>query len=93
MKLENNDNVCIENVYYPYIGDLHRPKDAENFTLYHGEYFRTYKFEMWPTFRNTHGTHSVDYPTFTTVGEGNPPMYPFVLAADEKGNGLIHGNV
>lgn len=92
MSIDNQDEVFVENVYYPYIGDLHRPKDAENFNMYRNTYaFRLERFEMWPTFRNDVGTHSVDYPTLTMHGFANPPMHPFALFADNDGNGLYIG--
>ena len=91
MHLKNDDKVIIENVYYPYVGDLHRPQDAQHFSLLHGDYFRMQTSEMWPTFRCDVGTHSVDFPTLTFRNDTTPPIYPFALAADEKGNGLYMG--
>ena len=91
MHIDNRDKVYVENIYYPYIGDLHRPVGAKTFTLHYGNYFRLENFEIWPTFRNDVGTHSVDYPTLTVTGAANPPMYPFALAADNRGNGLYIG--
>ena len=88
MHLENNDKVFVENVYYPYIGDLHRPQDAKKFEFIHGGYFATRSSELWPHFQNSCGTHSVDYPTLAIEGDSNPPMYPFALAADDAGNGI-----
>jgi len=92
MHIDNQDKVCVENVYFPYIGDLHRPMDAKSFTMYRSKYaFDAQEFEIWPTFRNDHGTHSVDYPTMTTAGAACPPMYPFTLFSDNNGNGLYIG--
>ena len=93
MHIDNQSDVFVENVYYPYIGDLHRPKDATHFRMYHNTYaFRLTQFEMWPTFRNDIGTHSVDFPTFTMpIAFSNPPMQPFALFADNEGNGLYIG--
>ena len=92
MHIDNQDTVFVENVYYPYIGDLHRPKQAEKFTFSHGSYMRMSEHQLWPVFPNDIGTHSVDYPTLTIGAQhSNPPMYPFGLAADEKGNGLYLG--
>ena len=92
MHIDNQDTVFVENVYYPYLGDLHRPMDAERFVMYRYAYaFRFEEFELWPTFRNDVGTHSVDYPTLTIAGASNPPMQPYTLLADNNGNGLYMG--
>jgi len=88
MKLQNHSQAEIENVFYPYIGDLHRPAGAEWFRVSRGGYWNMYDFEIWPTHQNYVGTHSVDFPTMNQTGDGNPPMYPFILTSDEKGNGL-----
>ena len=91
MRLQNDSAETVENIYYPYIGDLHRPADAARFSLKRGGYLALQDFEMWPTYRNDVGTHSVDFPTFQLTGSANPPMHPYVLATDEKGNGLYMG--
>lgn len=92
MNIKNDDRVSVENVYYPYIGDLHRPKDCKKFEFMHGGYTGMKTYEMYPTFTNPIGTHSVDYPTLTVSNNhSNPPMYPYGLAADENGNGLYIG--
>ena len=91
MRLANNDTGIIENAYYPYIGDLHRPADAKKFSIHRGGYWNMDRFEIWPTHTNYVGTHSVDVPTMNFVGDKNPPMHPYLLASDEKGNGLYMG--
>lgn len=92
MNIENNDSVFVENVYYPYLGDLHRPQGCEQFTFQHGNYMHMETHELFPTFPNPLGTHSVDYPTLALgSSNSNPPMYPYALASDENGNGLYLG--
>ena len=93
MYIDNKSNVYVENVYYPYIGDLHRPDDAVSFNMYRNSYaFRLEKFEMWPTFRNDVGTHGVDFPTLIMpIAFTNPPMHPFTLFSDNNGNGFYIG--
>lgn len=91
MHIDNHDSNIIENVYYPYIGDLYRPNNAKQFTFRHGNYIGMQEYEMYPTFPNCQGTHSVDYPTICAEDHVNPPMNPFGLISDENGNGLYLG--
>ena len=91
MHIENNSTEMVENVYYPYLGDLYRPQAAASFRWHKGGYFSEYDTEIWPTFPNYPGTHSVDVPTIYGAGSDGPPFNPFCLFADEKGNGLYWG--
>lgn len=91
MEIYNNSNIVVENVYYPYFGDVHRPKNCRCFKFMHPEYTGMKTYEMYPTFPNTEGTHSVLYPTKALEGYMNPPMCPFALMEDEQGNGLYIG--
>ena len=91
MNIKNNDACMVENVYYPYIGDLHRPEHAEQFQFEHGGYLGLRTEEMYPHFYSDFGTWSADYPTICKGGADLPPMYPFGLFSDEKGNGLYLG--
>lgn len=89
MHIENRDSHIVENVYYPYIGDLYRPNNAKRFTFQHGNYIGMRECEMYPTFPNCQG--SVEFPTLCTEDHINPPMNPFGLLSDENGNGLFLG--
>ncbi len=91
MKIANNADCVVENVYYPYLGDLHRPIDCAEFGFSHGNYCAMQTHSLYPTFHNYPGTHGTDYPTMCVEGYINPPMYPFGVAADEKGNSLYFG--
>lgn len=92
MNIVNHDTVVIENVYYPYIGDLHRPEKSNKLQFMHGSYSGMRECEMYPRFPNPVGTHSVDFPTLTvSPAFANPPMYPFGLICDEQKNGLYIG--
>ena len=92
MTIANNDQVMVENVYYPYIGDLYRPDGCQKLAFMHGAYCGLREYEMYPRFPNPIGTHSVDYPTLTiSPDHANPPMYPFGLISDQAGNGLYIG--
>ncbi|MCL2478339.1 MAG: DUF6259 domain-containing protein [Treponema sp.] len=92
MKIENRDSVYVENVYYPYLGDLRRPADCSRFTLEHGNYNNLIGMELYPVFHNTRGYYGDDFPVVMTGwSPSTPPMYPFALLSDEKGNGLYFG--
>ena len=91
MHIENRSDMFVENVYYPYLGDLHRPAAAEAFEWHHGRYSRMESTPLWPSFPNFPGTHSVDVPTVYGAGADGPPYNPFCLFADECGNGLYIG--
>ena len=92
MHIENNSKGFVENVYYPYIGDLYRPDGCEKLTLQHEGYIAMSEYELFPCMQNPLGTHSVDYPTLC-VGwsAANPPMSPYCLVSDQAGNGLYFG--
>jgi hypothetical protein len=91
MNIINRSKVIVENVYYPYLGDMHRPVGCEKFDFKHGFYMDFMTYPLYPTFPNPLGTHSVDYPTMSVEGQANLPMNPFGLAMDERGNGLYIG--
>lgn len=91
MHIDNRDEHVVENVYYPYIGDLYRPNNAGRFTFEHGSYCGMKEYELYPKFPNCAGTHSVDYPTLCVEDHSNPPMNPFGLFSDDHGNGLYLG--
>lgn len=91
MHIDNRDSGVVENVYYPYIGDLYRPNNAGRFKFEHGSYCGMKEYELYPLFPNCAGTHSVDYPTLCVEDHINPPMNPFGLISDERGNGLYLG--
>ena len=92
MKIANNDFVYVENVYYPYFGDVRRPKECKSLTLMHGGYCDMNEYSLYPTFPNTRGYFGDDFPTILPNSTHNtPPMYPFALIGDDLGNGLYIG--
>ena len=92
MHIENNSAEFVENVYYPFIGDLYRPDGCERFSIQHESYIAMSEQELYPIMYNNLGTHSVDYPTLN-VGwaAAMPPMSPYCLLSDQAGNGLYIG--
>ncbi|MDR1174444.1 MAG: DUF6259 domain-containing protein [Treponema sp.] len=92
MNIVNNDLVYVENVYYPYFGDLKRPESCKSLSLSHGNYSDMAEYSLYPTFPNTKGYYGDDYPTIITGGGmATAPIYPFALIADDKGNGIYIG--
>ncbi|MCL2834178.1 MAG: DUF6259 domain-containing protein [Treponema sp.] len=92
MKISNNDLVYVENVYYPYFGDLKRPKDCKSFSLMHGGYNDMAEYPLYPVFPNTRGYYGDDFPTILpATTHTTPPMYPFALISDDRGNGFYIG--
>ncbi len=91
MHIDNRDSCMVENVFYPYIGDLHRPTGCQRFSFQHGSYCGMCEYEIYPIFPNCHGTHSVDFPTICPEDYVTPPMKPFGLISDNNGNGLYIG--
>lgn len=91
MHIDNHDCCMVENVFYPYIGDLYRPTGCQRFSFQHGGYCGMTEYEIYPIFPNCHGTHSVDYPTICPEDFVTPPMNPFGLISDNNGNGLYIG--
>ncbi|MDR0670123.1 MAG: DUF6259 domain-containing protein [Treponema sp.] len=92
MTIVNNDAVYVENVYYPYLGDIRRPKGAGKFSLINGGYCAVNETSLYPSFPNTRGYFGDDYPVIMTgAAPYTAPMYPFALLSDEKGNGIYLG--
>ena len=92
MKIINNDVVYVENVYYPYLGDIRRPKNCKSLTLMHGALSDMIEYSLYPSFPNTRGYFGDDYPTILpALAHATPPMYPFALINDDNGNGFYIG--
>ncbi len=88
MHIDNRSPEMVENVYYPYIGDLHRPEGCKRFSFFNTGYCALRERELYPTFLNDPGTHSVDIPTMC-----GPKVQdsPYGMLADDQGNGLYIG--
>ena len=89
MHIENNDSCMVENVYYPCIGDLHRPAKAKQYKFVYGAQCNVRETEMYPTFRSFNGSWSMDHPVICIDGISNPPINPMALVCDEQGNSLV----
>ena len=50
MHLSNRSGCLIENVYYPYIGDLYRTNNCESMKFEHGSYIAMKTYSMYPIF-------------------------------------------
>jgi len=89
MQIQNRDDLVVENVYYPCIGDLHRPEGAKRYKFMYGAQCNVREAEMYPTFPNRNGSWSMDQPTFSLSDQSNPPLNPMSLVCDEKGSSLV----
>jgi hypothetical protein len=94
MNIKNNDSAYVENVYYPYFGDIRRPSGCKKLSLMHPNYCDMSDYSLYPEFVNTRGYHGDDFPTvmpnsfnsFVSV-----PMQPYALIQDDQGNGFYIG--
>jgi hypothetical protein len=87
----NCSEYTVENVYYPYVGDLQPPEGSEWLEGFHHGYSSPSTWSIWPEYKqvNMHymGYFSVDYPTQISSGA---PMKPFILIRNKE-QGLYFG--
>lgn len=81
LKIENNTEYVVENVYCPYLGDVQHPEDAEWFKTFIYTYATANEWSLWPTFQNLRGYYGSDYPVQYHPGApfSGSPMSPFFL--------------
>jgi hypothetical protein len=91
MKIYKNDFVFVENVYYPYLGDIRRPKDCKKLALMRSGYCEMNEYSLYPTFPNIRGYYGDDFPAILPGSITTPPLHPFALIEDNNGNGLYIG--
>jgi hypothetical protein len=94
IQIENYSDYIVENVYYPYLGDVqHVPGDKwlRGF-LY--DYATAHEWPIWPEYRNLRGYHGMDFPTQFSPWSGfaGTPMSPFFLLRGQN-QGLYTGAV
>lgn len=91
-RVENHSPYTVENVYYPYLGDVQPPDRSEEFYRFLPAYGRGDKRSLWPKFENQCPYHGADYPT--QIEGWHPasgtPMVPFTLLQGEY-QGLYAG--
>jgi hypothetical protein len=92
LKIDNRSNYIIENVYFPYLGDIQHPPVEEWFKTFINDYNSAVEWSLWPTYQSLVdycGTdHAVQFGRFG-LGIG-APMAPFILLRGEK-QGLYAG--
>jgi len=89
MHIDNNDTVTVENVYYPYFGDMHRPNGCSEYSFCYGGYAHLEKFTLFPTFANMKGYWGVEVPTIMpSMSRYNPPLFPIGIFEDDQHNGF-----
>jgi hypothetical protein len=92
MTVDNHSGYVVENVYYPYLGDIKHPSDAEWFKTFIYSYGSAVEWRLWPQYDNLRGYYGVDYPTqfaSWTPGAG-APMSPYILLRSKQ-QGLYAG--
>jgi hypothetical protein len=92
MVVENGSAHTIENVTFPYLGDVRRPPGAAWFKTFLWAYAAAQEWPLWPTYQNLRGYFGVDHPTQLSPGLAScgAPMAPFVLLRGEH-EGLYAG--
>jgi hypothetical protein len=91
MTVENHSGLVVENVYCPYLGNVHHPSDAEWFKTLIYTYASANEWRLWPQYDNLRGYFGVDYPTqFHGPAFSGAPMSPFFLMRSET-QGLYAG--
>ena len=92
MTIDNDSNCMIENIYYPYLGDVQPPLSAKWLKTFLYNYATAQEWSLWPTYDNLRGYYGVDFPT--QVSPTGPacgtPMSPFILLRG-KTQGLYVG--
>ncbi len=91
-RVENRSPYLVESVYSPYLGDVTRPEGAAWMKGFTYEYAHAQEWNMWPTFDQHEGCHSVDYPTqFSRISAAvGAPTCPYFLIRSET-QGLYVG--
>lgn len=83
MEIDNRSDYVVENVYYPYLGDVHRPQDALWMKAFAFGYAGGTEYDMWPRFTNHPGYYGVDYPTQFYEGTVHSPFV--LLRSQDQG--------
>lgn len=79
--LENNSDLTIETIDYPYIGDLQSPSPNESMQSNHMWYANLVGDEIYPHFANEKGYWGVDWPTKSI--ESKQSLFCLIQAASE----------
>lgn len=87
MTIENNTDLVLESLCYPYIGDLSLPPTGESLARVKTNYCGVNSESLYPTFRNERGYWGVDYP----IKMVPTPVSPLVLVQGEA-EGLYIGH-
>ena len=90
MRINNQSSHTVENVYCPYLGDVHRvPADGWLKTFVYN-YQTAVEWDLWPTYDNLPGYYGVDFPTQYGHNNAATPMAPYCLLRSER-QGLYAG--
>lgn len=81
MKIDNNSDLVVENVYYPYFGNVTCPQDSAWLKTFQLAYASGRMNSLRPKYVNLIGYYGADYPTQHFC---DYPNNPFVLLMGEK---------
>ena len=92
MKIENSSEYIVENVYYPYLGDVQHPPAEEWFKTFIYQYATAQEWSLWPIYQSLREYYFVDYPTQFSQKNAfsGAPMSPYCLLRGLK-QGLYIG--
>jgi hypothetical protein len=92
MRIENRSEYPVENVYFPYLGEVKPPPGANWFKSFFPTYASAQEWLLWPVYENLRGYFGVDYPTQFAKGTSSSgtPMVPYILLRS-AGQGLYVG--
>lgn len=63
LSIDNQSDSIIENVFFPYLGDLQQPENSKWFKTFSQHLNGAQERGIWPTFDNMRGYFSIDHPT------------------------------
>lgn len=93
MEVDNRSDLVVENVYFPYLGDVRPPQQESELEAFTYHYATARRSRLRPKFDNHPGYYGTDYPTYVydaMGGTGGAPAAPFALVQDGQ-TGLYVG--
>ncbi|TVR50942.1 MAG: hypothetical protein EA426_20455 [Spirochaetaceae bacterium] len=90
MNIKNGSEHTVENVYCPYLGDIHRVPSDDWLKTFVYNYHSAVEWDLWPSYENLPGYYGVDYPVQFGHNNAATPMAPFCLVRSET-QGLYAG--
>lgn len=63
LQVENHSDCTVENVYYPYLGDIQHVPGDEWLRGFLYDYSSGHEWPIWPEYRNMRGYYGMNFPT------------------------------